>query len=104
MRPPIDAHVRSCSVTRRLAGRSIVRTGDWRSEHTLTEAAVRANPGNAKVWYNRGVVALENGRDGEGVAHHKTAIMLWKDYVDPLMALSTYYSTASPPDVRAGAT
>ena len=75
----------------RFATQSFQRTRDWASDESLTQAGLRVNPGNAKLWYNHGVMAMERGDVATGVADHKKAILMWRDYSDALMALSTHY-------------
>ena len=65
---------------------------------TLTESALKANPGSAKLWYNRGIMRMEAGDTDGGLADLQKATLLWKDYSDALMALSTHYYTSG--DVR----
>lgn len=78
---------------------SFQRTKDWSSDMSLTESGLKANPGNAKLWYNRGVMRMEAGDSVGALADLKKSTLLWKDYSDPLMALSTHYYNAG--DVRA---
>lgn len=84
-----------------LAGRSFVRTGDWRDEVTLWTASLEAAPQSLRSHYNLGVALRREGRFADAEASFARAVAADPRDVDSLVALAESRGRAG--DYRAAA-
>lgn len=69
------------------------RANEWAKEEQLYRSALRVCPNNAKVYYNIGRLASQNGNDTTAMNHYKYAIELYPNYDAALMNLGNLYRT-----------
>lgn len=75
------------------------RAADWANEKQLYRSALRVCPKNAKVYYNIGRLASQNGDDATAMNYYKYAIKLYPDYDAALMNLGNLYRTHNQLDL-----
>lgn len=67
------------------------RASDWAKEEQLYQSALLVCPNNAKVYYNIGRLASQNGNDSIAMNYYKYAIELYPNYDAALMNLGNLY-------------
>jgi protein O-mannosyl-transferase len=67
-----------------LAIRTVVRNGDWRTNHTLFSATVRAVPGSARAHSNLGGQYMDDGKLDLASTEFQTALQIFPDFPDAL--------------------
>ncbi|HVH07444.1 MAG TPA: tetratricopeptide repeat protein [Myxococcota bacterium] len=84
-----------------LAGRSFVRSADWRDDVTLWSASIEAAPQSLRAHYNLGVALRREGRLPDAEASFARAVAIDPRDVDSLIALAEARGRAG--DYRAAA-
>lgn len=74
------------------------RSLDWMNEDRLFKSALRVCPNNAKVYYNIGRLASQNGDDQMAMIYYQYAIKLYPDYDAALMNLGNLYRSLNDLD------
>ena len=83
-----------------LAGRSVVRCGDYSSLSALSEATAAASPRSVKALYNAGRTRLRQGDAAGASLLLQRAVAIWPDYAGAWRTLADAYTELGDP-VRA---
>lgn len=75
------------------------RASDWANQEQLYKSAIRVCPKNAKVYYNIGRLASQNGDDLTALNYYKYAIELYPNYDAALMNLGNLLRTLNQLDL-----
>lgn len=74
--------------------RTVQRSAEWATEHTLFRAGLRVVPNNAKVHYNIAKLAADQGDKKTAFAFYHKALELYPEYEVAHMNLGNLYSDA----------
>lgn len=72
---------------------------EWTNEEQLYKSALRVCPNNAKVYYNIGRLASQNGDETTAMNYYKYAIKLYPNYDAALMNLGNLYRAQNQLDL-----
>ncbi len=65
-----------------LTALTVQRNAQWRDEKAVWELTSRQSPSVARVWYNRGFLAQQEGESAMAERFYRTALVLRPDYVE----------------------